>query len=158
MNAKEVLEKHIGMQAKMYADDLKSMTHEQLATKPGNSERCAYDFTYEIVLLNRRVVHRLKGEDPGAWPGGSGFVAAPPEFCHQEAAIKELEDSVAALLSVLKQFPAERMTEPIAIESGMTSAEELCRIVAGNLAYHDGQLNLIQLMDGDTKVHWEMEG
>ncbi|MCW5946945.1 MAG: hypothetical protein KIT74_07920 [Fimbriimonadales bacterium] len=158
MDAKEVLEKHIAAQGKMYGDDLKSMTHEQLATKPGDSHRCPYDFTFEVALLNRRVVHRLRGEDPGPWPGSDGFVSAPAEFCEREAAIREFEESIATLLAALKEFPTERMTDAIVLENGETSAEELCRIVAGHLAYHDGQLNLIQLMTGDTKVHWEFEG
>lgn len=143
--------------AKMYLQDLQAMSHEQLSFSPSDVARTAYDFTYEVILVNRRVAARLRGEDPGAWPGGEGFLKAPAEFCNKEQAMKELEDSTVAALAAWETTPQDRLTEKIVVPQGETSPLELMSILLSHLPYHDGQLNYLQTIHGDGEVHWEFD-
>lgn len=154
--AKAVFHRMIEAGAKMYLCDLKAMSHEQLSLQPAEGARCAYDFTFEVVALNERFAKRFRGEDPGPWPF-EDWVTAPENWHSPENAAKAFEDSMADLRKAFDAIPEEKFFERITLPNGETSFEELCRILVSHLSYHDGQLNLIQIMTGDSKVHWDFD-
>ena len=56
---KSFLRDRIAKGCNRYIDDLEAMPEEMLARSPGGSARTPYDFTYEIVYVNRRLTKRL---------------------------------------------------------------------------------------------------
>lgn len=153
---KAVFKKMIHDGAKMYLADLEAMSHAQLSLQPTEGARCAYDFTYEVVAINRRFANRFRGEDPGPWPF-EGWATTPEDWRSPETAVNAFKDSINELLAAFDGIPDAKIFETIAIPNGETSVAELCRILVSHLLYHDGQLNLIQIMTGNSKVHWDFE-
>ncbi|MCW5934794.1 MAG: DinB family protein [Fimbriimonadia bacterium] len=139
----------------MYLDDLQAMPHEQLLKSPGGTARSGYDFTYEVALINNRIATRLRGEDPGPFNRGEGFMRAPESFCDKTTAVAEFESSMDSVIQAWNALPEEKITETIVLPQGETSALELLSILLVHLPYHDGQLNYIQTLDSDNDVHWK---
>jgi hypothetical protein len=138
-----------------YLKDLEAMPEEALGTCPGGSARTPYDFTYEVATVHKRIVARLKGEDPGPWPGANGWMKAPEEFQSKAFAMKEIRDTADAVLSALEEVPDHEMERRIALPNSETSPLDLASLAAVHLVYHDAQLNYLQSMGGDDKLHWD---
>jgi len=155
MELKDYLLKGLRGWSASYVNDLKAMTHDQLSASLGGSARTAYDFSFETAYVNDRFAARVRGEDPGPNPY-EGWITAPEDFCSPDAAIARFETSANGLISALEALPAEDLERKIELPDGQsTSPLDLLSIGLVHMAYHDGQLNLIQAMNGDTDVHWK---
>jgi len=133
-----------------YLDDLDALSNEDLAYSPGGTARCPFDFSYEVAYVNHRVAARLRGEDPGAWPYAEGeWAAAPDEYRSRDAIATYLKQSTQAVLEALGDA-----TREVSLPSGPKSAFEFAMIVPTHLEYHLAQLNYLQSIRGDSKVHW----
>ena len=58
-------------------------------------------------------------------------------------------------ISALEGTPEDEMFREIQTPGGTTSPYDLALFCATHVNYHDGQLNYIQSLLGDTKFHWE---
>lgn len=134
-----------------YLDDLSAMDHEALGWSPGGSARCAYDFTYEVVFVNRRIATRLEGGDPGP-ASDDGWITAPSEFKNKETAIREYTEAIDRILAAWDA--TEDVDREIKLAKSSTSPYKLANMCCHHVAYHDGQLNYLQAIRGDDKVHW----
>ena len=139
---------------KTYAGDLRAMDEEQLTKSSGGTSRSAADFTYEIVTINKRISKRLRGEDPGEIKF-DGWVKAPETFQSKDTIVKELEESITDIIEAFAKVPEEEMFRKIETPNGETSPMDLAGFAAMHMTYHDAQLNYIQAMNGDEKVHWD---
>lgn len=133
----------------MYVQDLRAMSEEDLAHAPEGT-RSALDVTHEVALVNHRLAKRLRSEDPGPWPGTNGFLRAPENERTGDAAVRSLQDSVDALVAAFGDDPMRTVNLP----SGPVPVLDLALDALAHMAYHDGQLNYIQSLRGDTAVHW----
>lgn len=155
MDLKDFLLEKIAGWKGSYLEDLRAMTHEHLAASIGGSARTAYDFTFETAYVNERIATRLRGEDPGPSPY-EGWITAPEDFCSPDAAIARFESSADALIAAAQALPAEKLEAEIPLPDGRTTkALDLLSMSFVHMAYHDGQLNLLQAMNGDSEVHWK---
>jgi hypothetical protein len=133
-----------------YLDDLGALNDDDLAASPGGSARSPLDFTYEVALVNQRVAARLRGEDVGPWPfSDSEWAKAPAEFRSRDSLVEYLSGSVDTVLSALGDANRE-----VVLPSGSKSAFEVAMMVVLHMEYHMAQLNYLQSMKGDAKVHW----
>jgi hypothetical protein len=153
MSIKELLGQWLTEAKSEYVKDLESMSHDQLLYQPTPSARTPYDFTYEVVVVNRRIAARLRGEDPGKWPYES-FVLAPGEFQNQATAIAEFSASMDEVASALEAFGENDLDREIQLSEGTTTPISLAHMCSAHASYHDAQLNYIQSTYGDLKVHW----
>lgn len=140
--------------AKRYADDLGASSPETLVLKPGGSARNAFDYSYEVVVVNRRVAKRLCGEDPGPF-ANDGWIVAPAEFCDRATALSEFRTSANAVIAAIEAENEAQLDRIIPIPSGETSPLDLASLSIGHWTYHDGQINYAQAIAGDEQVHWE---
>lgn len=138
-----------------YVRDLEALGHERLGQGAGGTSRSAYDFTYELVIVHRRIEARLTGKDPGAYPGAEAWIVAPDEFRNPETAIREVRESAEAVLAAFDAWPESDLEREIPIPSGKTSALDLMSLGVFHLIYHDAQLNYIQSIHGDGAMHWQ---
>ncbi len=137
-----------------YAEDLLAMSDEQLSYLPNAGGRTAYDFTYECVVINRRIAKRLAGEDPGPL-AENGWMMAPPEFKSKDACMAGIATALREVREAWKSCPEERFRQEIALPNGSTTtALDLVYMVCFHTGYHDAQLNYIQALHGDLEVHW----
>lgn len=140
-----------------YVKDLEALSEEQLGTSFGGVSRTAFDFTYEVHVINQRIAKRLRGQDPGPYPF-EGWVMAPPEFKKKEQAVAETRGSFADVAEAFRAVPLENLEAKIPLANGTeTTAIDLVHMAAYHAGYHDAQLNFIQAMSGDGEVHWSQE-
>lgn len=139
---------------KAYAGDLRAMDEKLLTSSSGGSSRSAADFTYEIVTINKRISKRMRGEDPGEFKF-DGWVKAPEEFQSKDAIVAGLEESMTEIIEAFANVPEDEMFRKIETPSGETSPMDLAGFAVDHMTYHDAQLNFIQAMNGDEKVHWD---
>jgi hypothetical protein len=136
-----------------YAKDLGAMSDEDLGRSPGGSARTPYDFTHEVAIINRYIAQRIRGEDT-QFPGGEGWVIAPPECRSKERAIADITSSVNDVIAAWNALPEGDILKPIMLKNGQTNALEYVYMCASHTGYHDAQLNYVQAMRGDMEVHW----
>ena len=144
-----IVGKQLQTAKKFYVSDINALSEEKLVQRIGNA-RSPYDFSYEVVMVNRRIAARLRGEDPGDWPF-EGWSVAPDEFCNKATATKEVEDSLTEVEDAIGADASRTVTTP----EGDKSAFEIGSFAALHVMYHGAQLNYIQAMGGDVEVHWE---
>lgn len=147
------LAKGIRQAAARYADDLRAMEDSVLRASPGGAARSPYDFTYEVVFVNRRIAARMRNEDPGPSPF-EGWIVAPPEFCEKERAIAEVLDSAEELAEAWLAVSPDAIETVTPLPQGEFTPIFGATLCERHMHYHDAQLNLIQAMGGDGDVHW----
>lgn len=138
----------------MYIQDLEAMGAELLGRSPGGVARTAYDFTYEVVVVNRRVAARLRGEDPGPWPS-EGWMMAPDEYKNKDFAVAEMKESSEEVLAAWDLLDPAAIEKPIVLPNGETNPLAMASLIATHAVYHDAQLNYLQAISGDGDMHWE---
>ncbi|HRK22129.1 MAG TPA: DinB family protein, partial [Fimbriimonadaceae bacterium] len=114
----------------------------------------AFDYTYEVVIVNRRTAKRLRGEDPGPF-ANDGWITAPVAFCEKAVAQSEFQSTAEEFIAALEIIPDDELERVIPLPKGETSPLDLASLNIGHWTYHDGQLNYTQAISGDDKVHWE---
>lgn len=132
-----------------YLKDMEAMPHEQLAQKTGKA-RSAYDFTFEVTVINKRTSARLRNEDPGEWLYGDGFPDAPTEWQDKARACSEFKKSMDEILDAWNALSDEE----IAKMEGTNIPVGLAHFTCIHAMYHDAQLNYKQSLAGDVEVHW----
>lgn len=154
-DAKQRIERHIHQAEEMFLKDIEALSEEQLSNSPGGTARPPYDFIYEIVLVNHRIAARVKGEDPGPWPGPeNGFLTAPDEFKNKDGAIAQVKSSVADVIAAMHSVPDDELYREMDSPMGKSSKGEQAEFAGVHMIYHDGQLNYVQSLNGDHAVHW----
>lgn len=133
-----------------YLGDLKAISEEDLLKSPAGQARAPIDFTYEVVLINRRIATRLRGETPPPM-SFEGWTVAPDEFRSKEAAVREMEASVKEMVDAIGTDAMRTIVMP----DRESTAFEVANFGALHIMYHDAQLNYLQSMKGDMEMHWE---
>jgi hypothetical protein len=150
---KSYLRGRIAIGRDRYLDDLQAMSGEQLGQTLGGKARTAYDFTYEVAHVNRRIAKRMRGEDPGP-ANMDSWLTAPLEFKSRAEAIRQIRESSNEILSAFDAIPEGELERAIPLAKGQTSPLDLATLAAVHMSYHDAQLNFIQAALGDDEVHW----
>ena len=135
-----------------YIRDLEALGEEDLANSPGGTARSAYDYTYEVAFNNERFAARLRGETPKKTP--EGWMSAPTDYRNKQAAIEYIRTSTDEFLAAFEAVPAEDLLKTIVLENDTSNALEYANMCTSHMGYHDAQLNLVQSMRGDSKMHW----
>lgn len=138
----------------LYVNDLEAMSEELLAKSPGGAARSGFDMTYEVMYVNRRLVARLRGEEPAPFNPADGWMKAPAEFCNKEHCLAQLNGSVDELIAAFNAHDDIELS--IETPRGPTTPMELAHLAGNHLMYHDAQLNYIQSLEGDADMHWKM--
>lgn len=141
--------------ASCYTGDLHSMSDDLLAASPGGVARTPYDFTYEIVFVNRRIAKRIRGEEPEPFEM-KGWIVAPPEFQNKDRAIEEFRTSTDEVLEAWEALAEDQLDRSIPLPQGEpTTPIKLASLCASHITYHDAQLNYLQAINGDGSMHWD---
>lgn len=137
-----------------YLDDLDAMTHEQLAKPFAGKARSAYDFTYEVARVNRKLAERIAGTEP-VWPETDGWTTAPAEYCEKDSCRAEFVASCEAVLDALRNRGADGILDDLSTPRGPSTPYEVAAFASLHTMFHAAQLNYIQTLYGDTEMHWK---
>ena len=103
----------------------------------------------ECVVVNRYFSALLRGEDvqvpAGGWSG--------PEFADSHDAQTQIIASAAELAEAIRALDDNALNQIFQLRRGPTSGKNLMIMAYRNMAYHGGQINLIQLLTGDAEWH-----
>jgi hypothetical protein len=135
-----------------YLKDLDAFEVGQLGASPGGSARTPLDMTFEIAHVNRRLAKRIRGEQVEPFKF-EGWMKAPEGY---EATAKEaVSSSFDEVIEAWQNVPENELMRTIPLPDGTTTNPlDLIWTVTYHTGYHDGQLNYLQSMGGDEKVHW----
>lgn len=138
-----------------YVADLDALSGDQLNTSPGGAARIAYDYTYEVAFINRRVAARMRGDSPPPMPNQK-WITAPDEFKVKGHAMDEIKGSVDDVLTSWSALTPDELDREIELPNGSkTSPIDLMFLAIFHTGYHDAQLNYLQSLLGDDEVHWK---
>jgi hypothetical protein len=152
---KESVTERISNASNLYVKDLEAIDEPKLGQSPGGVARSPYDFTYEVVFVNKRVAQRLRGEVPEKFDF-EGWMKAPEEFKTKSVAVKALRDSCDEVLEAWNAMPASDMDKKIVLgDNSESNPLRMANLCATHLVYHDAQLNYIQSLTGDDEMHWD---
>lgn len=131
----------------LWQKDLSMHCDEAFASSSSETARSAADLAYETVFDNRRVAARLRGE---AVDSAAEYPPCPEEFRTRDAMAKAMAESAEEILAAL----GDPEREIVLSDGSKTTAFARVQYAANHMYYHLGQLNYIQAMYGDTKIHW----
>lgn len=117
--------------------------------QPGEG-RCIYDQIHECAQVNRRIATLLTGGTPGDWVKDWSYKSS------QEAA-DDLKASASEFASVIRGLDDGALNRVYKTGMGDMTGALCLEIALGNMYYHGGQINLIQLLLGDTEFHFPKE-
>lgn len=101
----------------------------------------------ECVAVNHYFAALLRGDEPPA--GGMTL----PALTDAQEAERHLSASTAVLAAAVRALDDDGLTRTFQTRRGATLGKNLIMLAYRNMAYHTGQINLIQLLAGDAEFH-----
>jgi hypothetical protein len=154
VDARKYLARWAGALADMTCKDIRAIPADKWKATFGGSSKSACDSTADAVSLLFWTVEALKGNVVQTdEPDARNRIL---ESCSsQESACVALSHAAKAFGEALTAASDEALntivTPPWKMDAPLFM---LAQIAASHIWYHDGQLNYIQLLLGDERVHW----
>jgi hypothetical protein len=135
--------------------DLRAVPEEARAVSPGGAARSPYAIALECGIVNTRVAAALEGKVLPAPPHDEydTMLEHLPTF---EAVAEFVTHETLVLKIMIERTDPETWGETIEVfpsRPPMTRFDAVL-LALSHMAYHDGQLNFVHLLGGDTKIHW----
>ena len=120
-------------------------------TEDASKTRCIKDQIAECIGLNRGLAAALRGDSPASdedvHAGGKGEL-------DRKSMIRGLASSGKDLAEAVRGYNPADLNKEINLGFGPFPAGALIEIAFGNLWYHGGQINMTQLLYGDTEFRF----
>ena len=146
----------LGGLAGMFVSDITATSDEVLTKSPGGVARAPYEFICEVTGFLRMVASIVRGEEV-AMPSPEDIKAFNEANKTKDALLKNFEAAVSDFSTTLENADDARLHEVVMAPFGMEMPViALANVAVNHIWYHDGQLNLIQAINGDGEVHWKM--
>jgi hypothetical protein len=110
--------------------------------------RSALDVVSECILVNGLIANILR---TGQIPATNPVHGAPRPFANAAEAGPMLEESARELANTVRAMTDDDLTREFPWRRGPVSGAGLIEIPLRNMHYHGGQVNLLQLLYGDTE-------
>lgn len=137
--------------ARIYAHFVRSTHHERLRWCPSTEEvskcRSVLDMVGECIDANRRFVWIFKSDM--ASPRPESFDTSAPV----DDALAALISSADELAEIIAKLSNEDLMKDVVTHRGPLPAAMAMQFPVRNMTYHMGQINMIQLLYGDTDFH-----
>lgn len=136
--------------------DLRAVPEELRSVSPGGAARSPYSIVLECGILNTRIAAGLEGKAPPTSPGHDEYEAMLAHLQTFDAVAEFLTHETLVLKIAVQKMDAAKWSETVDIfpsRPAMTRFDAMM-LALSHMSYHDGQLNYIHLLSGDTKIHW----
>lgn len=138
----------------MYMADVMAIPADKWTATFGGCTRPANELTADAISLLRWTAGAIKGSAPeGDYMEAMSALSA--ECATREAACAALKAASAEMGAALEAADEGRLnavvTPPWQMDAPLFA---IAQIAVSHIWYHDGQLNYIQCLLGDDKVHW----
>lgn len=133
-----------------FTADIKAIPEDKLTWSPGGCARSAASIAHEVIGLCSWMAAALKGES-----ANENYMDDSNASSNHNQIIADLATATGALSNALVSADAETLNKTVTPPWKMDCPMYMCaQIVVSHIWYHDGQLNTIQCLLGDDKVHW----
>jgi hypothetical protein len=112
--------------------------------------RSMLDMVDECIIANRMFVGIFRGDAP---PTSSPF-DGPRGFATWDEGKTLLAESASALAAVIRAMPDATLAGTFVTRRGEMPGTMAIEMASRNMNYHTGQVNLMQLLYGDTTFHF----
>ncbi len=137
--------------AKILATFVESTDPERLKWRPSigdeSSTRSVLEQVGECIFANIRFRHIFLGQEP----------PAPPEewdtFASAEDAKLQLIESATELAAIVATLDSASLAKEYKTHRGLMPGALAMQFPVRNMTYHMGQINMIQLLYGDSNFH-----
>jgi hypothetical protein len=140
--------------ADMTSKDIRAIPDEKWSSTFGGATKSACDATIDAISLLKWTTEALRGnviqtDEPDARQRIAGACA------NREAAISALNGACREFAAALGDASDEALNTEVMPPWKMPAPLfMMAQIAVSHIWYHDGQLNYIQMLLGDEKVHW----
>ena len=155
IDLRNVISEMITDAAKTYSSDLNWIPEDKFHAVPMGSGRSPADFTAECIGFNRMVARIIKDEKVH-FPTDEEHEAFVRSFDTIGKAKNEILESARDLVDALKLIAPDDLWAEVTPPWGQPVATyKMASLAASHMSYHDGQVNYIQTLYGDVRMHWE---
>ncbi|MFI5385655.1 MAG: DinB family protein [Fimbriimonadales bacterium] len=109
--------------------------------------RTIYDQIHECAQVNRRFGNLLRGIENGPW-------VPDPNYASSVEAQADLKASAAEIAAVIRILDDGALRRDYPTKSGSMTGAFIISLILGNMNYHGGQINQIQLLLGDDEFRF----
>lgn len=136
--------------AQRLCKDASYIQEEMLGWRPMDHGKSAVQILSECARVNFAIANAIKGVEPGA-PAEEQM-----DFDSLKGCVIASAEAVCSAIDTLSE--STMGDDMVQMPWGTTySALEASLLPASHMSYHDGQINYIQVLLGDTKFHWAEE-
>jgi hypothetical protein len=137
----------------MYVSDIRAIPEDKWTATFGGCTRPANEITADALGLIMFCTDSMKGNTPAGYMEQMQQLAT--EMSTKDAAIAKFQEVCGEFATTLEAATDETLNREIMPPWQMpTKLYSLAQMAASHIWYHDGQLNYIQCLLGDDKVHW----
>ena len=138
----------------MYSADIRAIPEDKWGATFGGCTRSAQEVTADALSLLDWTTAAMNGNPPAEY-GPDNMNRVKADCATKDATLAKLKDSADAFIAALNGASDESLqavvTPPWQMDAPLFM---LAQIAVSHVWYHDGQLNYIQCLLGDDKVHW----
>ena len=153
MNAQEYMAEQVEKMGPILAHYVATTAPDKLDWQPSVAgsapTRSVLEQIGECIAVNRFMAAMLRGED--VKPPAGGFTHSG--FSSSQDAQEQLIASATELANAIRALDDDGLNRAFQMRRGPTSGKNLMMMAYRNMAYHGGQINLIQLLTGDEEFH-----
>ncbi len=153
MNAQEYMAEQVEKMGPILAHYVATTAPDKLDWQPsveGSAPtRSVLEQIGECIAVNRFMAATLRGED--VKPPAGGWQV--PAFADSQDAQQQLIASATELADAIRNMNDDDLNRAFQMRRGPTIGKNLMMMAYRNMAYHGGQINLIQLLTGDEEFH-----
>ena len=144
----------IKMAYKNLVNDLNALDADKAVGTPHASLRPAIKMVAECGSVNGLLAN-LVATGQASMPTPEERTAFYDSITTPEAALAVLEDGTQKLYAAIDAAAPETWGDGVAGPFGPWTRAEAAGFAALHLMYHDGQLNSVHLLHGDSEMHWK---
>jgi hypothetical protein len=139
----------------MYGKDVRAIPEDKWNATFGGCTRSACELTADAVQLLDWAAEALRGNVIAVTPSPDRLDGMKSECATRDAATARLGKSCGQFVAALSDASDEALNAMVTPPWQMpTPLYMIAQIAVSHVWYHDGQLNYIQSLLGDDKVHW----
>jgi hypothetical protein len=138
---------------RLLTNDLKAIAADQVNACPGGCARPALNIVAECAAINGVIATILAGEE---------YQRPTPEerekflasFDTVEKALAFLDQETQRLLAAFENLDESTLNDSMQQLGRPMTRMMIAELPGWHMMYHDGQLNYIQTLHGDSEMHW----
>ncbi len=155
LSLKEHLKSQTEFAHRLLVRDLQALAADKSQTAPADKARSAVHIVAECALINRVFADFLRNGTMAPRPSPEAREAHLRTFDTADTALDYLRESTEALLNAIATLDESTLgvvsNEPFSRPATRFAVAEFPAV---HMMYHDGQLNYIHTLHGDTEMHW----